>query len=67
MLREIVVRRGSIGGMRATSSSTSTSGRRTLSITVLEVAIVAVATGRVWHGAAHNGRSGATTLLLLMS
>jgi len=31
------------------------------------VAIVAVATGRVWHGAAHNGRSGATTLLLLMS
>jgi hypothetical protein len=53
--------------MRATSSSTS--GLRTLFITVavVAVAIVAVATGRVWHGASHNGRSGATTLLLLMS
>ena len=55
--------------MRATSSSTCTSGLRTLFITVavVAVAIVAVATGRVWHGAAHNGRSGATTLLLPMS
>eukprot|EP00900_Chrysochromulina_parva_P023772 jgi/Chrpa1/6028/Chrysochromulina_OHIO_Genome00013158-RA len=60
------------GGLRATSSSTSGPLTPTcdafVAVAMLgAVAITAAATRRMRHGAAHDSRSGATTLPLSMS